>query len=423
MSQDERMREAVEEVPVSRAWPVLAAFAGVVMLVAATIAVDLVVAQRTAQRTRDMVGNALRSIELVDDMSEQADRLSHHVPDERDALARIARDAVAYDPLANYGEERERWVHLQELLKRVERAPDDRALHEQIGAVGDELVAINRRQATAQERAIARVHRNAILADASVGGLTIVLAVVLVALALRVLRHQRQLTERYIALLSERNRELDAFAARAAHDLRGPLNPVKGYAQMLSTGKEPPEEVKQMAERIGLAVTRMNRVIDDMLELSRAGRPADGRAVPSKVATDVLAELGPEVAGVEFRLALTDEPVACAAGVLTQVLRNLIGNALKFRSRQRPLMIDLTAQRENGHIAISVGDNGVGMDAESAAHAFEPFYRGNQHRETPGHGLGLAIVERTVRSLGGSCTLSSTPDRGTHIVVRLPRAL
>jgi signal transduction histidine kinase len=73
-------------------------------------------------------------------------------------------------------------------------------------------------------------------------------------------------------------------------------------------------------------------------------------------------------------------------------------------------------------VEIAVEDNGVGMDPESARHAFEPFYRGVTDREIPGHGLGLAIVERTTRALGGTCELSSVPEQSTRIVVRIPRA-
>jgi signal transduction histidine kinase len=114
--------------------------------------------------------------------------------------------------------------------------------------------------------------------------------------------------------------------------------------------------------------------------------------------------------------------VACAEGVLSQILHNLIGNALKFRARSRPLCITLATRDVGSMVEIFVEDNGIGMDPENAKHAFEPFYRGIVDREVPGHGLGLAIVERTTRALGGSCELWSVPDRSTRIVVRLPRA-
>jgi signal transduction histidine kinase len=103
-------------------------------------------------------------------------------------------------------------------------------------------------------------------------------------------------------------------------------------------------------------------------------------------------------------------------------VRNLVGNAIKFRSRQRKPEVHLTSRMENGAVELVVEDNGVGMDEESAAHAFEPYWRGRTDREVPGHGLGLAIVERATKAVGGSLLLTSAPDRGTRISVRLPRA-
>src|SRR5262249_27984260 len=137
-----------------------------------------------------------------------------------------------------------------------------------VGRSIDQLVAFNREQAHVSAEQIRALHRKAVLADASVGLVTLLLVTLIVVVLLRVLRRQRQLTERHVALLDERNRELDAFAGRAAHDLRGPLNPIRGYADLLMAGNEPPDEVQQMASRIRIAVDRMSRVVDDMLELS-----------------------------------------------------------------------------------------------------------------------------------------------------------
>jgi signal transduction histidine kinase len=136
----------------------------------------------------------------------------------------------------------------------------------------------------------------------------------------------------------------------------------------------------------------------------------------------VLEEMGAELQGVEVVTRLEAGQVACAEGVLAQILRNLVGNALKFRAPSRPLRVAIEARDVDSLVEIAVEDNGVGMDPESAQRAFEPFYRGQRDREVPGHGLGLAIVERTTRALGGTCQLSSVLDQGTRIVLRLPRA-
>ena len=415
--------------PTPRSWPVLVALAAVAALVAVMLLVDVVVAQRVARRTAEIVENSQRSIELVDDLRAQAHRLvvPGRTPDEiRGILARIRADGVAYDPLANYQGEHDEWLHLQAALARLGAAvesgqSDTKDLVVAVGGSIDRLVDINRDAAHFSAEQIRGVHEKAVYADASVGALTLLLVTLIVVVLLRVLARQRALTAQHIALLDERNRDLDAFAGRAAHDLRGPLNPIRGYADLLMSGQEPPEEIRQMASRIRIAVDRMSRVVDDMLELSRAGRPGQGEASLSAVGVEVIDELGPELLGVEVDNRLGDTRVACAPGVLASIVRNLVGNAIKFRSRQRKPRVQLTSHVEDGVVEMVVEDNGVGMDEESAAHAFEPHWRGRTDREVPGHGLGLAIVERATRAVGGSLSLTSAPDRGTKISVKLPR--
>jgi signal transduction histidine kinase len=228
--------------------------------------------------------------------------------------------------------------------------------------------------------------------------------------------------DEHVHVLSERNSELEAFAARAAHDLRSPMNPIRGYADLILEAKGLPDEVPAMAQRIRRAVDRMARVVDDMLALSTSGRPPKGESSPAVVAGHVVEDMGAELHDITVATEIAPGAVACADSVLGQILRNLIGNAIKFRSHTRPLRISIESKEAGDSVEIAVEDNGVGMEAESAKHAFEPFYRGHSDRELPGHGLGLAIVDRTVRALGGTCQLQSIPDHGTRIVVRLPRA-
>jgi signal transduction histidine kinase len=418
-----------ETSPTPRSWPVLVALAAVAALVAVMLLVDVVVAQRVGRRTAEIVENSQRSVELVDDLRAQAHRLvvPGRTPDEvRQILQRIRADGVAYDPLANYGGEHDEWLRLQAALGRLGNAVesgtgDTKELVAAVGASIDRLVDINRDAAHFNSDQIRVVHQKEVVADASVGALTLLLVTLIVVVLLRVLARQRALTARHIALLDERNRDLDAFAGRAAHDLRGPLNPIRGYADLLMSGQEPPEEIRQMASRIRIAVDRMSRVVDDMLELSRAGRPGQGEASLAAVGIEVIDELGPELLGVEVDNRLSDTRVACAPGVLASIVRNLVGNAVKFRSRQRKPRVELTSHVEDRVVELVVEDNGVGMDEESAAHAFEPHWRGRTDREVPGHGLGLAIVERATRAVGGSLSLTSAPDRGTKISVKLPR--
>ena len=234
-------------------------------------------------------------------------------------------------------------------------------------------------------------------------------------------RQRRLITER-VQFLDEKNRELESFAGRAAHDLRSPMNPIRGYTDLILESPSLPADLAEMARKIRRAVDRMARVVDDMLALSISGRPTRGQCSPNLVVTRVIEEMGPELHEIEVVTSLTCGRAACSEGVLNQLLRNLIGNAIKFRSSSRPLRLTIETCDAGTTVEIAIEDNGVGMDPESARHAFEPFYRGQTELELPGHGLGLAIVDRTTHALGGSCQLSSVLDRGTRILMRIPGA-
>lgn len=420
-------------------WPVFVALGLIALLLLAMLAADVLVARGAASHTTDIVGNSQRSIELVDDLRAQTDRLAHGELDAADsavALAGIEADVKAYDPTVTSASEREEWSRFRAALARFQSSPDhgqrDPGLRLDIERSLDRLVRINRAASHEQAAAIRRIHSRAILVDVFVGGLAFALAALIAVITLRLLRRQQQLVADHVALIEERNRELDAFAGRAAHDLRVPLNPIRGYADLLALNQALPEPAREMAGRIRLAVTKMSRVIDDMLELSRAGRTTPGLAEPATVVARVLDEMKGELQGARVVTQIGDEKIACGPSVLEQLVRNLLGNAAKFRSHDRPLLITIRTERRSsrdnpgGQVALSIEDNGMGLDSEAAKHVFEPHYRGYNAREVPGQGLGLAIVERVVHTLGGTCEIGPAGEppggQGTRVTIRLPAA-
>ena len=423
--------------PVARAWPVQLALALIVALLAGMVGADLVIARRVATQTAEIVGNTQRSIELLEDLHSETFRLARAHPT-AEGLTAISRrmDEIAreYDPLTTNPGERTEWLALLATIRRLDESARGghpevmRQLGDDIDEQIDKLITINRDGARVSAEQIRAAHRQGIYADATIGAVVLCLCVAVALVLRRVLARQRTLFAAHIALLDERNRELDLFAGRAAHDLRSPMSPIRGYADLLSSGTETQAEVQQMASRIRTAVDKMARVVDDMLELSRAGRPLAGRASPRAIATEVLDELEPELRGAELSVELTDEPVACAPGVLQQILRNLLQNAVKFRGRDRTLTIRVTGRvlpptaDAGARVEIAVQDNGVGMDEELATHAFEPYHRGRTDREVPGFGLGLAIVDRATVALGGTIALKSAPEQGCRITITLPVA-
>ena len=407
----------------------LVALGVVTMLIVGMIGLDLHFAEEEAGKTTDIIENAQRSIILLNGIRFDVKQMVS-AKDNRELelwRRRLTEDGRRYDPIAVYRGEWDEWNHLQRLLRQlppvlVADATALRALEEAVDKSIDDLVAINTAAGQNNLATIRAAHRQAIWSDVVVGGIVLAIVAVISLWLLRVLARQRRLILRQVRFLDEKNAELEAFAGRAAHDLRSPMNPIRGYTDLILEAPSLPENVGAMAQRIRRAVDRMTRVVDDMLALSIAGRPPEGRSASSAVVARILEEMGAELQDVEVATRLEAGQVACAEGVLSQILRNLLGNALKFRAPTRPLRIAIETHDAGTMVEIVIEDNGVGMDAESARHAFEPFYRGPHDREVPGHGLGLAIVERTTRALGGSCQLSSVLDRSTRVVVRLPQA-
>ena len=416
------MNETVE-----RSWAALVAL-GVVALLSLTMCVlDIVIDRNTARNTRALVEDSLRSVALADDLRYQAYRLSvaNLVPDQIASIAeQIDADARAYDPLANSDGEGDEWNRLQGLLAHLRHEQplpttgSSATLVSEIETSIARLVRINQDEAHRGADQITSVHKSGLVLDAIVGVLTLC-AVLFVGFVLtRSLRRQRALLREYLASVDLRTRELAAFASRTAHDLKGPLSPIRGYSDLLSL--QPSAEVKEMARRIGRAVDRMAGIVDDMLELSVHGRPIAGQVALTPAVLDAVEELRGELGDAEVSVELGELSVACSETVLAQVLRNLISNAAKYRAPGRKLALRVLARKDGDRVEIAVCDNGRGMDAEAASHAFEPYYRAST--DVPGHGLGLSIVRRTIEAIGGTVELASTLGEGTRVTVTVAAA-
>lgn len=374
----------------------------------------------------DTIEKAQRSIVFLNDARTQVNH--GDVASVKRASDQVMKLVAAGDsdhgPIVTDQAEREEWIRLEGLLRQLSAhaQPPSSDLVAEINKSIDTLLSTNSMIEGANVAALRAAYQRAVWSD--VIGDAIVLAIVSIICVwlLRALGRQRRLVAQRVQFLDEKNAELEAFAGRAAHDLRGPMNPIRGYTDLILEAQGLPDEVSTMAQRIRRAVDRMARVVDDMLALSTSGRPPPGESSSTVVVSRMIEEMGAELHGVEVVTKLAGGRVACGEGILTQILRNLLGNAIKFRARSRPLKVTIETRDVGSMVEFTIEDNGAGMDPQSAKHAFEPFYRGQMDRELPGHGLGLAIVDRATRALGGTCELSSVLDLSTRIVVRLPRA-
>jgi light-regulated signal transduction histidine kinase (bacteriophytochrome) len=165
-------------------------------------------------------------------------------------------------------------------------------------------------------------------------------------------------------------------------------------------------------------------MIDDLLSYSRAG--SEGLRLKDTDLNAVLGEvsesLSTELVASGATLTIGDLPSVWADTIkLTQVLQNLVGNALKFRSPDRPIAIDVSAQDVDGFWRVTISDNGIGVEQAFRGKVFRMFQRLNHRESYSGNGIGLAIAERIVSAHGGSIGLADGVDGGLAVWFTIPQ--
>ncbi len=231
---------------------------------------------------------------------------------------------------------------------------------------------------------------------------------------------------RYAAELEARNEELDAFSHTVAHDLKGPLGHMVGFAELLEgDGVEMPDEERREHLRvIANSGRRMCDVIDSLLLLAGVRRMEKAQLKPldmGSIVDQVCGRLRYMSEEYQAGITLPDTwPVALghAAGV-EEVWVNYLSNAIKYGGRPPEVELGATLQ-PGGMVRFWVRDDGAGLTPEEQRRLFTPFTRLEQVR-VKGYGLGLSIVRRIVEKLGGQVGVESEVGRGSEFSFTLPR--
>jgi signal transduction histidine kinase len=225
--------------------------------------------------------------------------------------------------------------------------------------------------------------------------------------------------------LTRSNRDLEQFAYVASHDLQEPLRKVASFCQLLQRRYQ--GQLDERADQyIGFAVDgaqRMQRLINDLLAFSRIGRITAGF-------TDI--ELDDLLTGVaaQFEGRVGDGEIVWSGlpriegeePLLTTLFSNLIGNSLKFRRRDVPVRVEISARELPGEWEVTVADNGIGIEPEFADKVFVIFQRLHGRDAYEGTGIGLAIVKKIVEYHGGRIWLDPDVREGTAIRFTFPMA-
>jgi two-component system, chemotaxis family, sensor kinase Cph1 len=224
--------------------------------------------------------------------------------------------------------------------------------------------------------------------------------------------------------LAEVNKNLEAFASVASHDLQEPLRKIKTYSSLLyEINKDSfSSESWELANKVIQSTSRMQTLVRDVLKLSTIAENITLQEVNiAEIINHVTDDLEMKIAEKKAIIRVGEIPhVMGHQSYLTQLFVNLISNALKFNNRKP--FIDIKGETIGRRVFIHIIDNGIGIEREEIPKIFEPFSRLNPRLKFEGTGIGLTICKRIVNLHDGKIEVDSMPGQGTTITIDLPSA-
>lgn len=223
------------------------------------------------------------------------------------------------------------------------------------------------------------------------------------------------------------------FVANASHELKTPLTAIRGYSETLLDPELPPETARKFAAVVKQSADRLQRIVDDLLDLSRIEsghwrvQPLAGICI-EEVARDAWNAQQREAEARGLRLEVDVHPAAervtADPAALSQILANLFSNAIRYGPEGSAVSLSARPVRSGAAdaVRVEVSDTGQGIPAVHLPRIFERFYRSDpaRSREAGGTGLGLAIVKHLVEAHGGTVSAGSAVGAGTTIAFTLP---
>jgi two-component system sensor kinase FixL len=241
---------------------------------------------------------------------------------------------------------------------------------------------------------------------------------------------------KYAHQLKRSNEDLESFAFIASHDLQEPLRKIQSFSKILLNPNNKPQEMDRVdyLRRIQNAVSRMEKMIDDLLtysrlsNLSQSFEQIDLNLIVKNVLTDLdglIVTSGGKVEVGELPLIEADPQQ------MNHLFQNIVGNALKFhKNDESPAVRVYTRNNQPGNktnklssplsVEIVIEDNGIGFDMKYLERIFQPFQRLQGRSEFEGSGIGLSICRKIVERHNGQITAISAPGEGSTFIVTLP---
>ena len=226
------------------------------------------------------------------------------------------------------------------------------------------------------------------------------------------------------AELAERTADLELFAYAISHDLKAPLRAVSGYARLLAEeiASESPGDAGHFLDRILDSSSKMTEMLEGILAYSRIGtaKPTISSLklgpLVSKLVDEVRSQ--PQSAHVPILCDIGEIEICAESEALSIALRNLLQNAVKFSAGTPSPKVIVRARTESEQCEISVRDNGIGFDMRDSKRIFDMFQR--LEPSSQGTGVGLALVARAVKRLGGTIRTDATVGNGAAFMLAIP---
>ena len=250
--------------------------------------------------------------------------------------------------------------------------------------------------------------------------------------------------KRLLDELRDKNKELEQIIYITSHDLRSPLVNVQGFskeleqslkhAHLVLCSKDVPSEIKEelattleedipdALHYIFTSISKMDLLLSGLLRLSRLGRAALNIEYldMNKLISDIIKAFEFQIKETGITLQIDRLPSCLGDEIqINQVFSNILDNALKYLDPNRPGVIRISGNKENGQVTYHVEDNGIGITAEHQDRIYEIFHRLNP-AATPGEGLGLTIARRILDRHTGSIWVESEPGKGSTFFISLP---
>jgi signal transduction histidine kinase len=218
--------------------------------------------------------------------------------------------------------------------------------------------------------------------------------------------------------LRQTNTDLDNFIYAASHNVKGPASSLEGLINLLDLGIYSPNELPQVISMMKSLMVKFNQTIIDLTELSKVQNIIEMKDISfisiEKLTNEVKEELKESIDSTNAIIHIDfNEVDSLLFSKLNfkRIIFNLLSNALKFRSPNRVPEISIKSYHKDGHIVISIKDNGLGIAIYNKEKVFQMFKRAHEHIE--GRGIGLYVVKRIVENAGGRIELESTEGKGS----------